>query len=629
MRAALKILLYLLLPCGVFSQVKRPNILWITIEDTSPQFIGCYGNKIARTPVIDKLAREGVKFSNAFSTNTVCSPSRATLITGVRTIVAATGHHRSKFPIPEFIHGFPSYLREAGYYTSNNSKTDYNVKNPERLIRESWNESSNVASWQPRKPGQPFFAVFNFMDSHQSRTMTDSYEDYVRKVKDHLTPLETIDENAFPMPPFLHDSKAMRKQFARVYNSISLTDKKIGVLLDKLQKDKLLDSTIIFFFADHGEAMPRGKTNGINLGYRVPFVIWFPEMYRERSPWKIGSTSKELIDFEDLAPTVIDLAGGNIPTYIKGRKLLSANRPVEKKYLLLSSDRADNGPDMVRSITNGRYLYSRNFMPFLPEARYIRYVEISDIKQQMRSDFQNGILSQAEARQFGERPAEFLFDIDNDPWELNNLAKDKEQQIRLQKMRAQLKSELISQRDIMLLPEYELAKISESTTPYEFRMTPDYHFEKIYAAAQLSGFRDSRTFNQQLSLLNDKENVVRYWAITGIHSADKIDARYLPLIRKAMDDPYPPVQVTASAILYQMTKDNTAFQHLLLFAQDKNPHIALMAINFMLYFKDKVPFIETIQKIYTDKKGGYDVIAACADLLGATGKIPNTPEYEQ
>ena len=266
----------------------KPNILWITIEDTSPQFIGCYGNKNARTPVIDQLASEGIRFTNAFSTGTVCSPSRTAIITGIKTYMTGTGNHRSKYPIPEYIKGFPYYLQELGYYTTNNQKTDYNVANEKDFIKEAWHESSGDAGWWNRKSGQPFFSVFNFNESHQSRTMTMTYEWYTENVLDHLSQEERISENEFEMPPFYLDSPEMRKQFARVYNSIKLTDNRIDELLKRLEKDNLKDSTIIFFFADHGEGMPRGKTNGINYGYRVPFVIWFPEMYKHLSPWGTG-----------------------------------------------------------------------------------------------------------------------------------------------------------------------------------------------------------------------------------------------------------------------------------------------------------------------------------------------------
>ena len=185
------LLLPFLIGGSTFAQ-QKPNILWITIEDTSPQFVGCYGNTDAQTPVIDRLASEGVRFTNAFSTGTVSSPSRTCIITGVKTYKTGTGNHRSSYPVPSFIKGFPFYLQKEGYYTSNNSKTDYNVANEARFTKEAWNESSNKAGWENRKPGQPFFAVYNFMDSHQSRTMTESYEWYLKNVLDKIPEKDRI-----------------------------------------------------------------------------------------------------------------------------------------------------------------------------------------------------------------------------------------------------------------------------------------------------------------------------------------------------------------------------------------------------------------------------------------------------
>lgn len=450
---------------------KKPNILWVTIEDTSPQFIGCYGNKAAKTPVIDKLAKEGVRFTNAFSTGTVCSPSRCAIITGVRTYKLGTGNHRSAIPVPGFIHGFPYYLQQAGYYTTNNAKTDYNIARQNEFVKDAWNESSNKAGWWDRKPGQPFFAVFNFMDSHQSRTMTDSYDNYVKQVLDQLPENERIGENDFEVPPFYTNSKEMRKQLARVYNAIKLTDNKIGKLLKKLEDDHLRDSTIIFFYSDHGEGIPRGKTNGINLGYRVPFAVWFPSMYKHLSPWGTGVVTNEMVDFEDLAPTLINLAGGVIPEHLKGRILIGKNRSPKADHLMLSSDRSDNGIDMIRSITDGRYMYSRNYLPFTPQAHYIRYMEISDIKQQMRKDLAENKLNDLQKSLFAARPAEFLYDIENDLWETVNLVNDPKSKVVLDKMRKLLDKDIIESRDVMFMPEYEINLISATTTPYEYRLS--------------------------------------------------------------------------------------------------------------------------------------------------------------
>ncbi|WP_206081863.1 sulfatase [Maribellus sediminis] len=608
---------------------KKPNILWITIEDSSPQFFGCYGNKQAHTPVIDKLAEEGVRFTNAFSTGTVCSPSRSTIITGVRTYKAGTGNHRSNYPVPDYIKGFPYYMQQQGYYVTNNAKTDYNIAKEKAFIKEAWNESSGQAGWWNRKPGQAFFAVFNFNDSHQSRTMTMPYEWYTKNVWEQLEADERIAETAFEMPPIYRESAEMRKHFARVYNSISLTDKRIGQLLDRLESDQLRDSTIIFFFADHGEGEPRGKTNGIDYGYRVPFVVWFPEMYKHLSPWgEAGVVSNELLNFEDLAPTLISLSGGAVPDYLEGRVLLGEKRSAPVDHLVLSADRSDNGIDMVRSVTDGRFMYSRNYLPFIPQGRYIRYMYISEIVQQMRSDYENELLDSLQQSYFEPRPAEYLFDIKNDLWETNNLANNPAYSEVLQRMRNQLDNELEKARDVLFLPEYEIGLISEKQTPYEFRKNDaSYPFDRIYQAAKLSGKQGADITKTQVELLKNKNKVVRYWAIMGLRSqpVEFLEA-YKTKVEQSIGDEYPPASVAAAAIAFRNWQNKNAEQVLMEACKSENLDISLLAINFLMYTENKQPFVDTIWEVYKMPDRDYNVKAACMDFLGSLNLVPNNYE---
>ncbi|WP_372756146.1 sulfatase [Mariniflexile sp.] len=605
---------------------ERPNILWITIEDTSPQFIGCYGNKNANTPVIDKLAKEGFRFTNAFSTGTVCSPSRSTIITGVPTYKMGTGNHRSKYPIPEFIKGFPNYLKQKGYYTSNNAKTDYNIANEKAFVKDAWNESSDTASWTGRDVNQPFFSVFNFVESHQSRTMTMPFDWYEKNVWNHLPISDRIANDAFDMPPFYNDTPEMRKQFARVYNAIKLTDNRIGALLEKLEKDNLRENTIIFFFSDHGEGMPRGKTNGINLGYRVPFVIWFPEKYKHLSPWgKPGAVSEELINFEDLAPTILSLAGAEVPEHFKGRVLIGEHRSKEKDHLLLSSDRSDNSTDLVRTITNGRFVYSRNFMPFMPEMRYIRYMEIGDITKHIRYDFKNKKLNELQKRGFKPRSAEVLYDIENDLWETKNLANNPEYKSVLETMRRQLDMEIQKARDVHFIPEYEIGLISKNETLYEYRMDDDnYPINRVYSAASLSGKQGKNIVEKQIKLLESYNKLERYWAAVGLMSQDvNFIKHHVNHLEKALKNTYPPVAITAAAILYKNFNTDKAFEVLKNFSESDNMDLALMSINYMIYMENKKPFIETIKNVLAMPKRNYNVKAACLDFLGILGLVDN------
>jgi arylsulfatase A-like enzyme len=590
----LNVLCLLLLSMQSMAQIK-PNILWVTIEDTSPHFIGAYGDKYARTPNIDGLAKKGVMFSAAFSTNTVCSPSRTTIITGVRTYAAATGNHRSSVPTPDFMHGFPYYMQQVGYYTSNNVKTDYNLKNKKSFIAEAWNENSEQAGWWNRKPGQPFFAVFNYNDSHQSRTMTFPYSEYEKLILNELREDERIGDNEFEMPPFYRDTPEMRKQFARVYNSLKYTDNKVGEILDRLKKDNLADSTIVFFYGDHGEGIPRGKTNGINLGYRVPFIIYFPPMYAHLSPWgKGGVVTDELIDFEDLGPTMISLVGGQVPDYMKGRILMGTKRSAKADHLVFSSDRSDEAPEMVRSVTDGRFMYSRNYLAFMPQARKISYMDQGDIKKIMKKDFAEGLMNPLQSSLMEPRPAEFLFDVEKDKWETVNLAENPKYYKVLDKMRKQLDAEVHESRDVMFLPEYEI-NLLKGTTAYEFRLSENrYPLKKIYDAAKLSGFRGKDVAAQQVKLLKDADKIVRYWAAIGLRSqpAELLQYYKQPLL-DAMKDAYAPVVVTISAICSDVFANQTAQENVRKYIKGENEDLAFMASNYVVYMKDQTPFAST------------------------------------
>ncbi|MFI8379165.1 sulfatase [Leeuwenhoekiella sp. NPDC079379] len=641
--------------CGVclpyFAQ-ERPNILWITFEDTSPQFMGSYGNPDAETPVFDRMASQGVRYTNAFSTNTVCSPSRTSIITGVPTYELGTGNHRSNYAIPDFIKGFPKYLKDAGYYVTNNSKTDYNVKNEKDFIAETWNESSNTAGWWNKEESQPFFAVFNIADSHQSRTMSMSYEWYEQNVLNYLPvavknannklddaaehsqqaipqfsegkidftslhKMHHISDTAFAMPPFYRDSPKMRKQMARVYNSLKLTDIKMGKLLERLQSEGFMENTIIFIFADHGEGMPRMKTNGIGLGYRVPFVVWFPERYKHLEPnGKTGVVTEQLVSFEDLAPTVLNLARVAKPHYLKGRNFLSDKAVEAPKYLFLASDRADNGPDLVRSVTDGRYMYSRNFMPFYPELKYIHYIEQGEITAHMREDFKDSKLNETQKSIFNRRPVETLYDLKNDTWEIKNLATNKQYDSIVRKMRNALIQNIKERKDVNFMPEYELAQDFKTGSVYsEKDNTAYYPISEILNIALKVGFADEQSIQNKVEGLDHKNKFVRYWAALGLYSErNSLSRKTLLQIKSKLNETYKPAQITLAAALYDREKNNEALEILKKAINIENSETSLMAINYLLYTKNKSPFLKEVTLLNTSDVP-YKVKAACLDFL--------------
>ncbi len=295
----------------------RPNILWITVEDMSPT-LGCYGDRFARTPHIDRFAEESVLYTNAFAASPVCSPSRSTLITGLYNATMGTHQMRSANHLPSGVRGFPAYLKEAGYHTTNNVKTDYNCAEAPRLIAESWVESSPAAHWRSRKEGQPFFAVFNDMTTHQSRTMVWPHEVFREHIQTQLPEDQISDPESVPLPAYYPDTAVVRRTMARYYDCVAAMDANVGRLLAELEEDGLADDTIVFFFSDHGSGLPRHKRLLHDSGMRVPLIIRFPEKFRHLAPAVPGSRLDRPVSFVDFPATVLNLLKLEIPASMQG-----------------------------------------------------------------------------------------------------------------------------------------------------------------------------------------------------------------------------------------------------------------------------------------------------------------------
>ncbi|WP_196064954.1 sulfatase family protein [Bacteroides cellulosilyticus] len=565
-------------------QTEHPNILWLTFEDTSPQFIGCYGNETARTPVMDKLAGEGVRFTNAYSTGTVSSPSRFCLITGCRPGRYGTGNHRSAYEIPEFVHGFPEFLKQAGYYTSNNSKTDYNHKKHKEMIAASWNESSNTAGWRGRKPGQPFFAVFNSNHSHQSRTMTNPWELYEKQVLDKLERDRVLPTDApFEIPPFYNGSLEMRKQVSRIYNSISLTDQHFGEILAELEKDGLRDSTIIFVFSDHGEGMPRGKGSALGTGYRVPFILWVPEKYKHLSPWGSGVITDELVSFEDFGATVLSLAGVDIPSYVEGTPFLPGERKDKKKYVFGACDAIDSNMELSRSVMDGRYVYTKVFTPYQPFVRWISYYDHGDIQKCMRKEYAAGVLNSVQREIMEPRVSEYLYDLVTDKWETNNLAGHPDYQKKLKELRSVLKRHLIETRDVNFLPEYTLSMQQPETIPYYLRLDEAvYPVEDVIETAMLSGL-GAEVIEKQISKVGSCNPIVAYWAAVGLFTQRANLAPYVGELERILSTvSYSPARIWLAAAILNVEKNSLAYRIVREGILSPNNNVAICALNALV-----------------------------------------------
>jgi arylsulfatase A-like enzyme len=649
---------------GPSPQTTPPNILWLTFEDTSAAFLGCYGCKSVRTPRLDRLAATGVRFTSAFSSAPVCSPSRHAIITGCAAATTGAGNHRSRVPLPAGIKGFPFYLRQAGYFTTNNLKTDYNIaaerrfadeafhqnfgagawatSNDPRPQPETYDQNDREAGWWRRPAGQPFFSIFNLMASHQSRTMTKPRAWFEKNVLARLPAGAATRPGDVELPPFYRDTPEMRRHFSRVCDSINLLDLQIGRILDRLDADGLAASTIIFAFADHGEGIPRAKTASLALGCRVPFIIHFPEKLRHLSPWPLGAACDELISSsEDPAPTILSLAGLKPPAHMTGRALLGPRRAPPRPFVFSARDRIDESPDLARSATDGRFFYTRVFMPRLPVVKYIKYSDVSDISRAIRADHAAGKLDALQSTLYApSQPPEHLYDLQNDPWETRNLAADPARLATLQKFRAALHTRLLATRDIHFLPEYDLARraAAAGATPRAFRENDrDYPVARILAAAALSGAGPAAA-PRQLRLLSDPDSTVRHWAAIGLDAQRAPDPAHLPALAAALDDPHPCVQITIAGILYKRDRNPRAAEILKNHLQGRDEYLALQTLQTIQYMHPAaaalLPAVQSLRARLKKRNGGfhdtaaalkrhlYDIAAICDMILHTAALAP-------
>ena len=345
----------------------KPNILWIVTEDNSVHYMNLYTKGGAEMPNLSSLASEGIVFNNAFSNAPVCSVARSTIITGVYSPRIGTQYHRrmSLVKLPDDVKPLPVYLKEAGYYTSNNSKEDYNfIKDGE-----IWDESSGKASYKNRKKEQPFFHVQNFHNTHEGQLHFD---------QEHLeNALKTNNLDSVKPFPYHPDTPTFRYTQSLYHNHHKDVDKEIGKFIKKLEDENLLDNTIIFYYADHGGVLPRSKGYIYESGLNVPLVVRIPEKFKKLSPFKAGSRTSTFVEFVDLVPTVLSLAGIEIPRSIDGKPFLGKKlkkSKLEKQNTTFGyADRFDEKYDLVRSIRVGKYKYIRNYQPFNVDGLYNYY----------------------------------------------------------------------------------------------------------------------------------------------------------------------------------------------------------------------------------------------------------------
>ncbi|UCE49722.1 MAG: sulfatase-like hydrolase/transferase [Phycisphaerales bacterium] len=415
----------------------RPNILWISCEDASPD-LGCYGDDYADTPNLDRLAAEGCRYTNAFVPYPVCAPTRSSIITGMYPSTIGSMHMRTNLRgyetvPPAYVKCFSEYLRASGYYCTNHTKTDYQFTTPFT----AWDKGRD---WRDRPGDMPFFSVINLTVSHESRNWPKENEEIIH------------DPAKVSVPPYYPDTPIVRQNLARYYDNVTRMDKQAGEILQRLEADGLSDSTIVFFWSDHGRGLPRHKRWCYDSGIHVPLIVRWPGGIEP------NSVCDDLISLVDLGPTVLSLTSVDVPSYMQGRPFLGGQKRQPRKFIVAGRERMDKDSyDHIRCIRDKRYKYIRNFMPEKAYAQPIPYRDKMPIMQEWRRLNDQGVLRGAQKLFFqNTKPDEELYDTLNDPHEITNLIDAPEHAERIAKMRAQLREWSVRTGDLGGTPEEEL-----------------------------------------------------------------------------------------------------------------------------------------------------------------------------
>ncbi|WP_395751306.1 sulfatase-like hydrolase/transferase [Prosthecobacter sp.] len=501
----------------------RPNILWLTSEDHGPH-MGCYGDTYADTPNVDALAAKGMLFKHAWSCAPVCAAARTTIITGMYSPSTGGEHMRSMVAMPKGTKMYPQFLREAGYYCTNNSKEDYNLQKPEGV----WDESSGKASWKNRKDGQPFFAIFNETCSHESQ---------LRK-RPHVA---IHDPAKVRVPAYHPDTPEVRQDWAQYYDQVTLADASAGRRLKEIEEAGLAEDTIVFYYADHGSGMPRNKRWPCNSGLQVPMVVYFPPKWKHLAPKEYGAgvKSDRLVSFVDLAPTLLSLIGVQPPEWMQGHAFAGKFQTELQSYVYGFRGRMDERYDCVRSVTDGRFVYLRNYMPHLSQGQHVNYQFETPSTRVWRQLYDAGKLT-PEQSIFWKVPKdpEELYDLQSDPDEVHNLASRPEHADTLAKMRAAQEGLALKIRDAGMVSEGEMHHRPEGTTPYDMA-----HDDKLYPLARIvkaAGAASSMKPDAIADLkagFADKDSAIRYWSAMGIlmRGKDGVEAARQELTAAARD----------------------------------------------------------------------------------------------
>lgn len=511
------------------TEAARPNILWLVAEDSNVEWFGCYGNARAKTPNIDKLATEGFRYTAAYASAPVCAASRTTWITGINGVSMGTHPMRSRYDIPhDLIKYYPDYLKQGGYFTINQTKTDYNIGG--RPDNACWDATGNVDGWKRAKPGQPWFEVINFFESHESKAQgsvmnTRHSPDDVALAKYHPDVLE------------------IRENYAKYYDAVENMDTTVGQALTRLKQSGQEDNTIVIFCSDHGGVLPRSKRFLFDSGTHAPLIIRIPEKFKSFWPASApGSTVDRLVSFLDFPKTWLSLTGSPIPSVMQGWIFLGPHAEPEPMHVFSFRGRMDERYDNQRSVRDKRFVYIKNYMPFVAWGQHQEYMWKMVATQAWEKAHNEGKTDKVTDRFFNSKPIEELYDSKADPDNVVNLADNPEYKEVLQTLRGKLREWQVSIHDAGLLPEAETGLRAEEnkTTIYQMALDPKlYDIPAYLDAADIALAGDPANKQKLADYLKSKDSGLRYWGTVGCLMLKKEDvgADELAILKTLLLDP--------------------------------------------------------------------------------------------
>ncbi len=566
------------------SKTGKPNILWILAEDICPDF-GCYGEKAVHTPVIDRLAHEGVRFTRAFTTSPVCSASRSAMMTGMYQTTIGAHNHRSQRTsgkyagAQRFLHSyylsppvvpFTDYLKKAGYYTANltavtggvegSGKTDFDFA--------LHGPAFDGHDWSLRAPGQPFFAQLSLHVTHRGK----HWHDIEEQLESPVPPGDVR------LPRYLPDHPVARQGWADYMNAIQVLDHQVGLVLQRLEDEGLAGNTVVIFTGDHGRCQVRGKQWLYDAGIHIPLIVRWPDGLQP-------AVKSGLVSAIDITATVLKIAGVSPPDYMQGRDFLL--QPVRRDFVFAARDRCDETIEIIRAVRSERFKYIRNFMAFRPYMAANRYKDTSyPVRNLLRElDRQNRLDAVQEQYMAAEKPVEELYDVENDPDEVYNLAARDEYQGVLSILRSELYKWIYRSGDVGLIPEpilEEMGRVAGSKYAVSQSRSLRQLLTKIIQVIEWGEAGVERAENIA-SALEHPHPAVRWWAATGAGNWDG-DAKVLaPQLETGLGDPDAAVRVACArafcrmgnpaqgldVLMTELENDNHAVRHYAVLAMEK------------------------------------------------------------